>query len=154
MENIATKNEMTSPIFRTIGEVASEIGIPPHVLRFWESKFDIIKPHKRKGGHRYYKPADIQAIKDIKHLLYDEGFTIKGAQKFLKDKNDTLDDDSQANLFENAFEKEEKANNDNFGDDADNIDNVQSQAKSDEVLKGILKQLYVIKENIENAKSE
>lgn len=153
MENIATKNEITSPIFRTIGEVASEIGIPPHVLRFWESKFDIIKPHKRKGGHRYYKPADIQAIRDIKRLLYDEGFTIKGAQKFLKDKNDIADDGSQANLFESAFEKGENANNDNYGDDQASFNDAKEN-HSGELLETVLKQLYIIKENIENAKAE
>jgi DNA-binding transcriptional MerR regulator len=92
--------DMPSAVFRTIGEVASEIGIPPHVLRFWESKFDTIKPHKRKGGHRYYKQADIQAIKDIKRLLYEEGFTIKGAQKFLKEKHSVEELNSQASLFE------------------------------------------------------
>lgn len=70
--------------FRTIGEVSNELGVPPHVLRFWESKFSQIKPHKRRGGHRYYRPTDITLIREVKALLYDKGFTIKGAQKHLK----------------------------------------------------------------------
>jgi DNA-binding transcriptional MerR regulator len=71
--------------FKTIGEVSAELGIPPHVLRFWESKFFRIKPHKRKGGHRYYNKMDVEVIHLIKKLLYDEGYTIKGAQKYLRE---------------------------------------------------------------------
>ncbi len=71
---------------RTIGEVSEEMDLPPHVLRFWESKFNEIKPQKRRGGHRYYRPQDIEILQEIKHLLYDKGFTIKGAQKFFKER--------------------------------------------------------------------
>ncbi len=71
--------------FKTIGEVSAELNLPPHVLRFWESKFSEIKPHKRRGGHRYYRPADIEVIKEVKSLLYERGYTIKGAQKYLKE---------------------------------------------------------------------
>ncbi len=70
--------------FRTISEVADELGVQQHVLRFWETKFSQIKPLKRGGGRRYYRPEDIALIKKIHHLLYTEGYTIKGAQKFLK----------------------------------------------------------------------
>lgn len=89
MENSVTKNSDFSEqdsLYKSIGDVSAEIGIPPHVLRFWESKFLNIKPHKRKGGHRYYSIIDIKAIYEIKRLLYEEGYTIKGAQRFLKDK--------------------------------------------------------------------
>lgn len=71
--------------YRTIGEVAAELALPSHVLRFWESKFTQIKPHKRRGGHRYYRPADVDALREIKALLYERGYTIKGAQKYLRD---------------------------------------------------------------------
>lgn len=69
---------------RTIGEVAEEIGVAPHVLRFWESKFHQIKPQKRRG-RRYYRPDDIKFVTQIKSLLYGQGYTIKGAQKFLSE---------------------------------------------------------------------
>ena len=71
--------------FRTISEVSDELDLPQHVLRFWESKFNIIKPLKRGGGRRYYRPGDIDLLRGIRHLLYSEGFTIKGVQRILKD---------------------------------------------------------------------
>ncbi|NQV54806.1 MAG: MerR family transcriptional regulator [Rhodospirillales bacterium] len=70
--------------FRTISEVAAELDLPQHVLRFWESKFSEIKPLKRGGGRRYYRPEDLVVLRHIKGLLYDDGYTIKGAQKFLR----------------------------------------------------------------------
>lgn len=71
--------------FRTISEVADVLGMPQHVLRFWETRFSQIKPMKRGGGRRYYRPADVDFLKGVKHLLYDKGYTIKGAQKLLKE---------------------------------------------------------------------
>jgi len=70
--------------FRTISEVADELNLPQHVLRFWETRFPQIKPMKRGGGRRYYRPDDIDLLKGIRHLLYDHGYTIKGVQKLLK----------------------------------------------------------------------
>lgn len=70
--------------FRTISEVADELKVEQHVLRFWESKFSQIKPLKRGGGRRYYRPEDIELLKNIHHLLYSEGYTIKGVQKLLQ----------------------------------------------------------------------
>ena len=75
-----------SEAFRTISEVSVELEVPPHVLRFWETKFPILRPLKRSGGRRYYRPNDILMIAKIRDLLYTEGFTIKGAQRFLKSK--------------------------------------------------------------------
>lgn len=71
--------------FRTITEVSTELELPQHVLRFWETKFPQIKPVKRRGGRRYYRPEDIVLIKGIKSLLYVEGYTIKGVQKLLRE---------------------------------------------------------------------
>jgi DNA-binding transcriptional MerR regulator len=71
--------------FRTISEVSDDLDLPQHVLRFWESKFGSIKPLKRGGGRRYYRPADIDLLRGIRHLLYSEGFTIKGVQKILRE---------------------------------------------------------------------
>ncbi len=77
---------MKSPqAFRTISEVSSEINIPAHVLRFWETKFPNINPLKRSGNRRYYRPEDVKNIIKIKTLLYDNGYTVKGVQKLLKE---------------------------------------------------------------------
>ncbi|MEM6464330.1 MAG: MerR family transcriptional regulator [Pseudomonadota bacterium] len=70
--------------FRTISEVAEELDLPQHVLRFWETRFNQIRPMKRGGGRRYYRPDDVDLLKGIRHLLYDQGYTIKGVQKLLK----------------------------------------------------------------------
>ena len=74
----------SSDALRTISEVATDLDIPKHVLRFWESKFTQIRPMKRGGGRRYYRPADIELLKAIRHLLYGEGFTIRGVQQIFK----------------------------------------------------------------------
>ncbi len=71
--------------FRTISEVAEELDLPQHVLRFWETRFTQIKPLKRGGGRRYYRPDDVDLVRAIKHLLYGEGYTIKGVQRILKE---------------------------------------------------------------------
>ncbi|RWX75798.1 MerR family transcriptional regulator [Neorhizobium lilium] len=70
--------------FRTISEVADDLNLPQHVLRFWETRFQQIRPMKRGGGRRYYRPEDVDLLKGIRHLLYDHGYTIKGVQKLLK----------------------------------------------------------------------
>ncbi len=71
--------------FRTISEVASDLDIPQHVLRFWETRFSQIKPMKRSGGRRYYRPDDVDLLKGIRRLLYSEGYTIRGVQRILKE---------------------------------------------------------------------
>lgn len=71
--------------FRTISEVAEDLDLPQHVLRFWETRFSHIKPMKRGGGRRYYRPQDVELIKGIRQLLYDQGYTIKGVQRLLKE---------------------------------------------------------------------
>lgn len=77
--------EKSPDAFRTISEAAEELDLPQHVLRFWETRFSNIKPLKRGGGRRYYRPEDVQLLKGIRHLLYDQGFTIKGVQRILKE---------------------------------------------------------------------
>ncbi|PZQ18192.1 MAG: MerR family transcriptional regulator [Ancylobacter novellus] len=71
--------------FRTISEVAEELGLPQHVLRFWETKFPQIRPIKRGGGRRYYRPADVDLLRGVKQLLYGEGYTIRGVQRILRE---------------------------------------------------------------------
>jgi DNA-binding transcriptional MerR regulator len=72
--------------FRTISEVAQDLELPQHVLRFWETRFGQIKPMKRGGGRRYYRPEDVDLLRGIRLLLYGQGFTIRGVQRLLKDK--------------------------------------------------------------------
>jgi DNA-binding transcriptional MerR regulator len=67
--------------FRTISEAADELNVPQHVLRFWETKFPFIRPMKRAGGRRFYRPSDIAVLKGVRRLLHDEGYTIKGVQR-------------------------------------------------------------------------
>lgn len=77
--------EKSPDAFRTISEVAEEIDVPQHVLRFWESRFAQIKPMKRGGGRRYYRPDDVDLLRGVRHLLYGEGYTIRGVQRILRD---------------------------------------------------------------------
>ncbi|MCC7167113.1 MAG: MerR family transcriptional regulator [Rhodospirillales bacterium] len=78
--------------FRTISEVSTELDVPQHVLRFWEGRFAQIRPLKRAGGRRYYRPDDVEVIRRIRDLLYREGYTIKGVRKLLKEKGAEGDD--------------------------------------------------------------
>ncbi len=77
--------EKSADAFRTISEVADDLDLPQHVLRFWETRFGQIRPMKRGGGRRYYRPDDADLLRGIKHLLYGEGYTIKGVQRILKE---------------------------------------------------------------------
>ena len=89
----AGRSQKSSSAFRTISEVADELDVAQHVLRFWESKFAQIRPLKRGGGRRYYRPEDIDLLRQIRSLLYDEGYTIKGAQKLLRTRRTRLASD-------------------------------------------------------------
>ncbi len=77
--------QKSSSAFRTISEVATELDVPKHVLRFWEGKFPQLRPMKRGGGRRYYRPEDIELLRGIRWLLYSDGYTIKGVQRILRD---------------------------------------------------------------------
>jgi DNA-binding transcriptional MerR regulator len=79
--------EKSPDAFRTISEVAEELNVPQHVLRFWETKFTQIKPMKRAGGRRYYRPADVDLVRGIRALLYGEGYTIRGVQRIFKEES-------------------------------------------------------------------
>ncbi len=84
-ETEADMDTKSPDAFRTISEVAEDLDIPQHVLRFWETRFPQIKPLKRGGGRRYYRPDDVALLKGIRRLLYGEGYTIKGLQRILKE---------------------------------------------------------------------
>jgi len=85
MESEAALDNKAPDAFRSISEVADELDLPQHVLRFWESRFRDIKPMKRGGGRRYYRPDDVNLLRGIRHLLYGEGYTIRGVQRILRE---------------------------------------------------------------------
>jgi len=85
IQPVEKRVEKSAQAFRTISEVATELDVPQHVLRFWESKFSQVRPLKRGGGRRYYRPEDIDLLRRIRSLLYDDGYTIKGVQRLLKE---------------------------------------------------------------------
>jgi len=89
--------------FRTISEVADELNVPQHVLRFWEGKFPQLTPLKRGGGRRYYRPEDIALLRRISALLYAQGYTIKGVQKLLNDDTAPVAPDNAANSVDGAL---------------------------------------------------
>jgi len=95
--------------FRTIAEVAEELGVATHVLRFWETKFPQIKPMKRSGGRRYYRPDDVELVKRIRDFLYEKRYTIEGVQKLFNEKGvkAILGEEIQKDFFEEAAESVE-----------------------------------------------
>ena len=119
--------EKATDAFRTISEVAEELDLPQHVLRFWETKFSQIRPMKRGGGRRYYRPDDVELLRGIQYLLYGEGYTIKGVQRILKEQgarfvmevwrhpgepipvapSDDVSDEGDSSMDEAAFEADE-----------------------------------------------
>ena len=92
-DTLRIKPKKAAGAFRTISEVADELHIPQHVLRFWETKFPQVKPLKRGGGRRYYRPDDIALLRRIADLLYTQGYTIKGVQRLLREGGGRLSDD-------------------------------------------------------------
>ena len=106
------RNGKSRSAYRTISEVSNEIDVPAHVLRFWETKFLQIKPLKRGGGRRYYRPEDVALLKTIRQFLYSDGYTIKGVQRLLKDgliKTATNKRDTERNLVPKAPEIETRS---------------------------------------------
>ncbi len=97
--------------FRTIAEVAEELGVATHVLRFWETKFNQIKPMKASGGRRYYRPDDVEIVKLIKNFLYEKRYTIEGVQKLFKDKGlkAILGGEIQKDFFDISAEEQSSA---------------------------------------------
>lgn len=93
--------------FRTIAEVADELGIATHVLRFWETKFPQIQPMKRSGGRRYYRPDDVELVRKIKFYLYDKRYTIEGVQKVIKEKGlkAIIGEEIQKDFFADSLEQ-------------------------------------------------
>lgn len=84
-DTVTRRVEKSPSAFRTISEVAEELDVPQHVLRFWESKFPQVRPLKRGGGRRYYRPEDVDLLARIRQLLYEDGYTIKGVQRLMRE---------------------------------------------------------------------
>jgi DNA-binding transcriptional MerR regulator len=110
--------EKAPDAFRTIREVAEEINVPQHVLRFWESRFAQIRPMKRAGGRRYYRPDDVDLLRGIRHLLYGEGYTIRGVQRILREQGPKF---VQAVWQPGAAQPGPPTNEDQVVDDADQL---------------------------------
>jgi DNA-binding transcriptional MerR regulator len=118
--------EKAPDAFRTISEVADDLDIPQHVLRFWESRFSQIKPMKRAGGRRYYRPDDVVLLRGIRHLLYGEGYTIRGVQRILKEQGVR----AVQNFAQHEFAQDSAQ--DNSGDDEDVIDTTAEDEVDDD----------------------
>ena len=103
------RGSKSAAAFRTISEVAADLDLPQHVLRFWETKFTAIKPMKRGGGRRYYRPEDITLIRRIRDLLYADGYTIKGVQKLLRESGGKLAEAGTEADTKTPSQAEEKA---------------------------------------------
>lgn len=121
--------------FRTIAEVADELGVATHVLRFWETKFPQIKPMKRSGGRRYYRPDDVKLVSIIKDFLYEKRYTIEGVQKVFKEKGvkNLLGEEIQKDFF------------------AEKVENVDLDENSRELVTSLIDELRSIKEEFEQA---
>jgi len=121
--------------FRTIAELAEELGVATHVLRFWETKFEQIKPMKRSGGRRYYRPDDVELIKTIKYYLYEKRYTIEGVQKLFKNKGlkAILGEEIQKDFFEEAPQE------------------VELDDKTREILLSLQTKLHAIREDLQAA---
>ena len=139
--------------FRTISEVAAELDVPQHVLRFWESKFSQIRPLKRGGGRRYYRPEDVDLLRGVRTLLYNDGYTIKGVQKVFREQgakfvSETGRGTVDASLAELAREAVQRS--DHESDDAEThvgVDPVGTSGRRK--LSRILEDLVSLKEEID-----
>ena len=134
--------------FRTISEVATDLDVPQHVLRFWESKFTQIRPLKRGGGRRYYRPEDVDLLRGVRTLLYNDGYTIKGVQKvfreqgvkFVSETGKGTVDSSLAELAREAVRRSEQE---------DATSELSLDANARKILKGLLEDLVSLKEEID-----
>ncbi len=132
--------------FRTISEVSKDLSLPQHVLRFWETKFAQIKPIKRGGGRRYYRPEDVMLLKGIKSLLYNDGYTIRGVQKVIKE-NGTR---KLLNVSSNNknFTELQKSNNDQINQN--NLSQHPINSSKRRKLVNVLDNLILLRKKLDN----
>ncbi len=119
--------EKSIDAFRTISEVADDLRLPQHVLRFWETRFPQIRPLKRAGGRRYYRPADTVLLRTIRQLLYEDGYTIKGVQRLLKEQG-VKRLSSEGLSFDSGRPPIETSGNDEDGADTCRTEPLQAEA--------------------------
>lgn len=137
------KSTKSKDAFRTISEVANELDLPQHVLRFWETKFPQVRPMKRGGGRRYYRPDDLQLLKRIRDLLYVDGYTIKGVQKLLRQSGSVRN-------FVNEVEGEHRSD-ENVPSDEKSSQDIPARASDHDVAKeieAIVGELEVLREQL------
>ena len=139
-------NNKSPEAFRTISEVSKDLSLPQHVLRFWETKFVQIKPIKRGGGRRYYRPEDVMLLKGIKNLLYNDGYTIRGVQKVIKENGTKkiLSVNAQNNDF-TLIEKDNKQHSAEFNETSHTVISETKRNK----LKNVLNDLIELKNNLD-----
>ena len=136
-------NTKSPEAFRTISEVSKDLSLPQHVLRFWETKFIQIKPIKRGGGRRYYRPEDIKLLRGIKSLLYNDGYTIRGVQKVIKEVG-------TKKILQNKLENKVFTNQDNNNNQTDikNISQHQLGETKRKKLMNVLNDLVDLRKKI------
>ena len=136
-------NTKSPEAFRTISEVSKDLSLPQHVLRFWETKFIQIKPIKRGGGRRYYRPEDIKLLRGIKSLLYNDGYTIRGVQKVIKEVG-------TKKILQNELENKVFTNQDNNNNQTDikNISQHQLGETKRKKLMNVLNDLVDLRKKI------
>ena len=137
--------------FRTISEVADELKVQQHVLRFWETKFSQVKPLKRGGGRRYYRPEDVAVLHKVHHLLYKDGFTIKGAQKLIKglSKNQVAALKIKAPIAEQSNNLEPQTDTTPIVQEVVKTETIHRLApQQKEMLQGVVSELSALKQQI------
>tara|TARA_B100001029_G_C15041767_1_gene444164 strand:- start:232 stop:660 length:429 start_codon:yes stop_codon:yes gene_type:complete len=141
-------NTKSPEAFRTISEVSKDLSLPQHVLRFWETKFIQIKPIKRGGGRRYYRPEDVRLLRGIKSLLYNDGYTIRGVQKVIKENGtkQLLELDIQNNSF-----TELKKNNNDLSDSEAIPQHSLTDSKRKKLM-NVLKDLVELRKKLDEEK--
>ena len=132
--------------FRTISEVSKDLSLPQHVLRFWETKFVQIKPIKRGGGRRYYRPEDVDLLKGIKSLLYNDGYTIRGVQKVIKENGTRKILLKSSKVETKSFTESENQHNDDFLSSSNNHYSMSDEKRKK--LMDVLNNLVTLQGNI------
>ena len=139
-------NTKSPEAFRTISEVSKDLSLPQHVLRFWETKFIQIKPIKRGGGRRYYRPEDVEILKGIKNLLYNDGYTIRGVQKVIKENGTRKILLKSSKVQTKSFTESENQHNDELLSGSNNHYSISDEKRKK--LMDVLNNLVTLQGNI------